>query len=468
MKLFIFTLLCLSVVVLSFLDFLAAKPTTVFSYLVMYGDFFKSFLNIEKKYFIQTLLMTLFIVTSSWCLIPALLKQLHVSKKLVRNILMTFSGIFFIYLSFFRIGIQDLFIIFFQKTSFYEDNYIFYSLKNDNLPERKKNLILIFAESLEQSYANPDLFPNSLLPELTKQAGLSFSEFLQTDGTDNTISALTAALCAIPVMPVLPEFSRNHIKFTFPSALCLTDVLNKAGYDTYFYFSETEHFSNKVNLLKEHGIKNVIGATTLRRNEDDNGLTDFSAVKDSKTFEVAKEKILELSQKKSPFFMGILTINTHEPVGYLEKNCQTANNTFNEFARIVFCTDRQISDFIDFIKKTPLFHDTVIAVVGDHLARQNPLYETLEKNRHRLIFNRFINIPTPLSANRSFSMLDLTPTLLEAAGFPLPEKGFGLGRSLLSQEQTLIEKYGIQHMKKEMLKNSAFYKDLLKNKKTDQ
>ena len=155
MKLFIFTLLCLSVVVLSFLDFLAAKPTTVFSYLVMYGDFFKSFLNIEKKYFIQTLLMTLFIVTSSWCLIPALLKQLHVSKKLVRNILMTFSGIFFIYLSFFRIGIQDLFIIFFQKTSFYEDNYIFYSLKNDNLPERKKNLILIFAESLEQSYANP-------------------------------------------------------------------------------------------------------------------------------------------------------------------------------------------------------------------------------------------------------------------------------------------------------------------------
>ena len=66
-------------------------------------------------------------------------------------------------------------------------------------------------------------------------------------------------------------------------------------------------------------------------------------------------------------------------------------------------------------------------------------------------------------------MLDLGATLLEMLGFALPQKGLGLGRSLLSYpEPTLIEKYGIKYIHGEILKNSAFYKKLLKEKHIDQ
>ncbi|MBQ8347238.1 MAG: hypothetical protein IJY17_06515, partial [Alphaproteobacteria bacterium] len=113
--------------------------------------------------------------------------------------------------------------------------------------------------------------------------------------------------------------------------------------------------------------------------------------------------------------------------------------------------------------------DTAIVVIGDHLARRNPLYDTLEKSENRFIFNRFVNINLPVSTERSFSMLDLGATLLEMLGFVLPQKGLGLGRSLLSsQEPTLIEKYGIEHIHGEILKNSAFYKKLLKEQHIDQ
>lgn len=152
----------------------------------------------------------------------------------------------------------------------------------------------------------------------------------------------------------------------------------------------------------------------------------------------------------------------------MEETCKRTNSSV-EFEDIVSCSDDQISDFIDFIKTTKVYPNTAIVVIGDHLARRNPLYDTLEKSENRFIFNRFVNINLPVSTERSFSMLDLGATLLEMLGFVLPQKGLGLGRSLLSsQEPTLIEKYGIEHIHGEILKNSAFYKKLLKEQHIDQ
>lgn len=468
MKFFVFSFLCLFIILLSFIDFIASDPITVFSFVLMYGDFFKNISTIEKKYFVQILSITLPLIFILWCLIPSVFKYFHISKNKIRNILLIFLTIFFTYLAFFRVEIQVLFVMFFKNTSFYEDNYIPYSLRKENIPQKKKNLILIFAESFEQSYADPSLFDAPLLSKLPRQPGFSFSEFQQLNGTENTISALAAAFCGIPVMPVLPSSFRNEINYTFPSAVCLTDILNNAGYDTSFYFSSTEYFSNKVDFLKEHGVNHIAGSTVMRRNENDNGLMDFLAVKDSRTFEVLKEKIQELAQKETPFFIGVTTVNTHEPTGYLEETCKRTNSSV-EFEDIVSCSDDQISDFIDFIKTTKVYPNTAIVVIGDHLARRNPLYDTLEKSENRFIFNRFVNINLPVSTERSFSMLDLGATLLEMLGFVLPQKGLGLGRSLLSsQEPTLIEKYGIEHIHGEILKNSAFYKKLLKEQHIDQ
>ena len=43
---------------------------------------------------------------------------------------------------------------------------------------------------------------------------------------------------------------------------------------------------------------------------------------------------------------------------------------------------------------------------------------------------------------QAYSSLDMPPTLLEAMGFSLEGRSFGLGRSLFSDSLTLLEIYG--------------------------
>ena len=325
----------------------------------------------------------------------------------------------------------------------------------------KKNIIVIVAESLEHGYAKADLFPQPLLPMLTSLSGSSFSNFQSIAGTDNTISAVLAMTCAIPFTPLLPSQARNMNKYTFPSAVCLSDILKENGYDISFYFADTETFSNKVDLLRQHSVSNIFSAEQLRQNKEDTGLKSFRAIKDSRLFESVLQHLAS-RKESSPFFISLFTINTHEPKGYLEKTCQRKSK--KTFENIVFCTDKQVYDFVNKIKKMPFYKDTRIIVIGDHFARKNPLTSVLETDKNRSVFNLFINAPEPPTTKRTFTTLDLAPSILDLAGFEM-KHGFGLGRSLFREEPTLIEKLGQKKLENELKKFSSFYKSLLKEKK---
>ena len=65
-----------------------------------------------------------------------------------------------------------------QYSDFYEKHYVFPDDVNITFPENKKNLIVIFAESMETGFMNPYYFGANLMPELTKLAdeNLNFSD----------------------------------------------------------------------------------------------------------------------------------------------------------------------------------------------------------------------------------------------------------------------------------------------------
>jgi phosphoglycerol transferase len=81
--------------------------------------------------------------------------------------------------------------------------------------------------------------------------------------------------------------------------------------------------------------------------------------------------------------------------------------------------------------------------MGDHTmdmlsAKANvPLHE-------QLYWTNFIlnsTLPLPQKACQ-YSSLDMFPTLLESMGFSLENRAMGLGKSLYSNEPTLLERYG--------------------------
>lgn len=62
---------------------------------------------------------------------------------------------------------------------------------------------------------------------------------------------------------------------------------------------------------------------------------------------------------------------------------------------------------------------------------------------------------------REYTTLDLYPTTLAALGVQIEGNRLGLGTNLYSGEDTLIEKYGLDYINVELLKDSQLYRKKL-------
>ena len=78
-----------------------------------------------------------------------------------------------------------------------------------------------------------------------------------------------------------------------------------------------------------------------------------------------------------------------------------------------------------------------------------------EKKVVSLIINSAVE--TENTNNRKYSTMDLYPTTLAALGATIDGDRLALGTNLFSEEETLIEKYGLEYVNDELKKNSRFY-----------
>jgi len=96
-------------------------------------------------------------------------------------------------------------------------------------------------------------------------------------------------------------------------------------------------------------------------------------------------------------------------------------------------------------------------IVTDHISKNTNFFRTISTNKRRII-NLFIKTPvTENKYNRKFSTLDMFPTTLASLGVSIEGNRLALGTNLFSNEKTLIEKYGIDYVNKELSYNSTFY-----------
>lgn len=154
----------------------------------------------------------------------------------------------------------------------------------------------------------------------------------------------------------------------------------------------------------------------------------------------------------------MLTADTHFPDGCLCKDCP---NTWDEqYKNVISCSSKRVGEFIDWIKKQGFYDNTTIVIVGDHLSMQSNFFELeegqdYEKKVVTIIINSAIEIED--INNRKYSTMDLYPTTLSALGVTIDGNKLGLGTNLFSEEETLIEKYGLEYVNNELKKNSRFY-----------
>ena len=356
-------------------------------------------------------------------------------------------------------------------SSLIEKEYIDPLSVNITFPDKKQNLIYIYLESMENTFSskeNGGLYQEDKMPELTQIAknNINFSNTeklggaFDLKGTHWTIAAMVSQTSGVPLkISIGGNDYGNHSTF-LPGAYTLGEVLEANGYNNYLLLGSDSEFGGRKSYFESHGNYNIWDYCSAieenRMTEEDKVWWGYS---DNDLFKYAKEQLEEITKSEEPFNFTILTVDTHFTDGYFCEKCE--KHFEDQYSNVIRCSSKQVSEFVSWIKDQPFYENTTIIIPGDHLTMQAEIEDLATQINYgeRTVYNAFINSKAePISTkSRQFFTMDMYPTTLAALGAQIEGNRLGLGTNLFSDEQTLIEKYGLEYSRSELEKKSSFY-----------
>ena len=356
-------------------------------------------------------------------------------------------------------------------TEIYDKYYVSTANVELTFPEKKKNLVYIYMESMEMSLADESHGGGksvNVIPELTDIALENDCFNGDTDILNGarslynstwTIAGLVAQTSGLPlgINHVLTN-NINSISSFMPGATTLGDILEKEGYHNVFMLGSDAKFGNRDVYFKEHGNYDIDDYYWARNN---NKLPDKSyyvwwGYEDDKLFTYAKEELTSLAESDEPFALSLLTVDTHFVDGYL---CDDCPDTFtSQYSNVLACSSKKVSELVEWIEAQPWSEDTVIVLNGDHLCMDSKYYEDMPDDYERKTYTAIINSSKKEpDTTRLYSTMDLFPTTLSAMGVTIKGDRLGLGTDLYSDTPTLLEELGENYLNYELSLNSTFY-----------
>lgn len=383
--------------------------------------------------------------------------------------------LFSVVFSFFALRIPGYLKTRFSSTTIYEEYYVDPSQTPIVAKGKPKNLICLYLESMETTYASVEeggSHSENYMPNLTELAkeNLSFSDsellggFHNPSGTIWTMGSLLATTSGVPFsLEVYGSESHNSMDRyeTFaPGLVTLGDVLAKKGYRQEFLCGSDSAFGGRDTYFKTHGNYEIFDLYTAReRGYIAEDYLVWWGYEDKILFDIAKDEINALAKGDQPFNFTMLTVDAHNVGGY---KCNVCQDTYEEnLANVINCTDRLVRDFVEWCREQPFYEDTVIVIMGDHPRMDTSLVKDVDFY-DRTMYNCILNCDTEIKGevkNRVFTCFDMFPTTLAALGFEIAGERLGLGTNLFSDLPTLAEELGYEWLNEEVGKFSQYYVD---------
>lgn len=372
-----------------------------------------------------------------------------------------------------------------ETGDFILDNYVDAGTVELRFPEKKRNLIYIYLESMEMTYADQKsggAFQKNVIPELT-ELSLENESFSGDDsslnggvslpGTTWTIGAIFGQSTAMP-LKLPPSFHQDingARESFFPGLTGLGDILKDAGYRQVFMIGSDAEFGARNIFFQTHGGFEVLDYNTAK---EDGVIPEdyfvFWGFEDEILFSEAKEKLQTLSKGTEPFNLTLLTVDTHFEDGYV---CDLCKKEFgaNQYANVMACSSRQVAEFVQWIQKQDFYKNTTIVISGDHPTMDTDFCEQVPEDYLRRTYVSIINSavkPADPDRSRQYSTMDLYPTTLAALGVGIRGNRLGLGTNLFSVTDTMLERYGVEESIAGMNQHSAFMDSLYYNAAPDE
>lgn len=260
--------------------------------------------------------------------------------------------------------------------------------------------------------------------------------------------------------------SYGHYKNFLPGLTSMGQILEREGYNNEIMLGSKSSFSGLDKYYTQHGNYKIFDYyTAIDKGYIDEDYYEFWGVEDCKLLEYAKKELAELSEDEKPFNLMINTIDTHTPTGYTCRLCPKKYD--RKYKNAIACVDKQLKDFVNWVKKQDFYEDTVIVITGDHLSMSPRVEEYMEASMdkeeadeyERTTYNVIINsqLEARNTKNRTFCTMDLYPTVLASMGCKIEGDRLGLGTNLFSDRKTLMEEMGTEKFVDELSKNSKYY-----------
>ncbi len=390
------------------------------------------------------------------------------SSALAAMVFVTSIGVFV-----HKVGIIEYFIYKNEDSDFIEINYVNPAYTSIDFPENKRNLIYIFVESMEISYSdqsNGGGKTDNIIPELT-QIGLDNEMFSGNDnilnggvalpGTTYTMGGLFAQTSGLPLI-ISNDILAQRDGF-LPDIQALGDILESEGYHNVFFLGTDASFGQRDLYFQSHGNYEIIDFNSAIETNmiPADYHRDWWGYDDYLLYENAKTELLELAASGQPFNFTMLTVDTHAENGYI---CERCDNSFaDQYANALHCADHQVAAFVAWIQEQDFYENTTIVIAGDHCTMDSDFCSDIPADYSRKVYSVFINpaIECESDVYREYSTMDLFPTTIAALGATIEGNRLALGTNLFSNEETLIEMYGIDYLTIELSKNSLFFESFL-------
>lgn len=287
----------------------------------------------------------------------------------------------------------------------------------DTLQFKKKNVVIIILESFAKEYTK------------LGKTGISYTPFLDSlsehcmvfsNGIANgskSIEGIPAILSGLPHLMENPfinsSYSNNYqTSFAF--------LLGKEGYTTAFFHGGINGTMNFDTYSKLAGYQKYFGKNEYNNDEDFDG---FWGIWDEPFFQYTIQKMNEFTE---PFHSSVFTLSSHHPYNVPKKYEGKFPKGRLENTASVGYSDFALRQFFNTAKKTKWYHNTLFILCADHTSlSDHPFYKNIVGQQCIPILFYSPSDSLKGEDNRSFSQIDILPSVMNYLGYNKPFFTFG-------------------------------------------
>ena len=287
----------------------------------------------------------------------------------------------------------------------------------------RPNIVTIIMEGMSSIFIKELGGVENVTPNIER---LSKDGVLFTQCYANSYRTDRGVLCTLSGYPSFPKTSVMKDANRCSKLPSLANSLKEAGYSNTFLYGGDIDFTNMKGYLYSTGYDRIIADYDFTNSET---ATHQWGAADNITFNRLYDMIM--SQGNEPWHITYLTLSSHEPWG-VPYNRIKNDKVANSFA----FTDEMLGKFIDSLKATDKWDNTLIVCISDHTITGYPAGTNhINRDKNHILFMLLGGaVKEPKRVETICNQTDFVATLL--AQLHLPAEQFKFSRNILSPGYT--------------------------------